>query len=573
VEKRELKAMKKNENDLEDTCPFPPGVDLPRKGRFTSIYISIFTDTRFVASVLLLAGIIFIFGLTLAPPPIIQLQTNPPIWNATIPQAKQYSLYEDAEPWTPRYLDVRTWEGDLVLEGDQVLVIENCTFLIQGSVLVKDHAKLVLKNVDLNIKQKTSWIPTDLLPPGYNVMFKDESEFQTDHVRANAKELVFYNSSTCHVTDSNMSKTWFFGYDDTSFSFKKALINWVSIGENASAHLNDCKVNYIFPATIDNWSHETIKTGNLKLDAEDSSIISLWTLYLNSTIKVDKPTSGYYESWNSFTDLAPGGKGFNITLTRSSFSGLTISSEGSYLEIINSNDLDYAYNRWGQVKVVNSSLHSLASGGGGIIDGCRIGMINLIDGDYEVSRSRIFDLFLHHNHGTVNLTQVKAGRITGHDFNCSLVGDLNVENDTVTIIHGYCQATRRYPVQVLNGDRAAVGVDLRLFNSTGFMLWSGKTDNIGAANVDITFYRKEYTRSSRSPEFADTLRLVASGTSGEKEVQLKFTSNTPVIFVFPTESGRPMWAQGWFIETVSVVIAIFIVIMFVYEKVRKRGVS
>ncbi len=567
---------KRKRLDVDEACPFPPRVDLPGRGRFPQISASIFTDPRFVASALLVAGIMFIFGLSLAPPSIVHLQTSPPIWNATIPQGKQYPLYSNTVPWVPKYKEVRTWNGDLILQGDQVLLIENCSYSIQGSVLVKDHAKLILKNADINLKQKTGWVPTDPVPNSYNMMFMDESELQADNstvysLQSYTIQLGFYNSSTCHVTDSNVTSISFFGYDNTSFSFEKAELDALMMGENSSINLNACKVDQIIPDTYDNGSYTPIKIGKLKLDATDSSIIALNTFYLNSTIIVDKPTSGHYESWNSFRDLAPGGKGFNITLTRSEVSGLTIMSEGSYLEITNSNDLDYAYDLWGRVKVVNSSIPSLAIGGGGIIEGCRIGMLNIIDGDYQVSRSRIADLFLHHNHGNVNLTQVKTGRITGHDFNCSLTGDLTVENETasVPVLWGNCQVKRSYPIQVLNGDRAAVGIDLRLYNETGDLLWSGRTDGNGRANVDVTFYQKVSVLTEVSPNFSDTLRLVASGVSGDKEVPLRFTGDTPVILSFPLEQEKPMWAQGWFVEVVSVIFAMGIAILYLTERMRK----
>ena len=148
------------------------------------------------------------------------------------------------------------------------------------------------------------------------------------------------------------------------------------------------------------------------------------------------------------------------------------------------------------------------------------------------------------------------------------MGDVTFENKTAVGIRGDSKITRRYPIQVLNGDRAAVGVDLKLYNSTSDIIWAGKTDNEGKTDLEVTFYRREFTISRPSPELADTLRLVASDASGEKDVPINFSSDTPVILIFPQEPVKPLWAQGWFMETISVVIASIVVILFVFEKLR-----
>jgi hypothetical protein len=573
--------MKKHVEDDAEACPFPPGVDLPRKGAYTHISNSMFTDPRFVASALLVAGIIFILGLSLAPPPIIQLQSNPPIWNATIPQFVQNPIHSNTGTWIPKYLEVRTQAGDLLLQADQVLVIENCSYSIQGSILVKDQAKLILKNADVYINRKEGSTDTPLVSGFYHMMFLDESGLQVDnstiyYARPDYHaQIGFYNSSTCRIANSNMSSVDFFGYDKTSFVLEKTGADVFEIGENSSLNLDFCDVNWVIPTMYDYDNDMMVKNDNLRLTATDSSIISLETYYANSTIHVDKPTSGFLDSWNSFRDLAPEGKGFNITLTRTRVSGLLILALDSNLTIRNVDDLDSIHVLRGQTKLVNSSIGNAYLGvsyGGGIVEGCRIGKINLYGGNFELSRSRFEFLVLRPNPKNVSLDQVKVNMIAGHDFNCSLSGDLTVENETAAGVYGDCQVTRGYPVQVLNGDRAAPNVDLKLYNKTGSLLWSGKTDKDGGANFNVTFYGKEYKYALvPSPGLSDTLRLVASGVSGEREVLLRFAGDTPVIVVFPLEQEGALWGQGWFVEAVSVVIAIMVAILYISGKMRKRS--
>jgi hypothetical protein len=570
---------RKKRLDADDACPFPPGVDLPNKGRFTSTSGSILADPRFVTSTLLIAGIIFIFGLSLAPPPIIQLRSNPPIWNAALPQDEyettpRLAYPSPVGPWVPRYRDVRTWEGDMILDGDQVMLVENCSYAIQGSVLLKDQATLIFKNVDIYLKPKIEVYTTDPVPYGYNMMFIDESKIQIINSTIYSEQRAsagFYNTSTCHITDSNASMVFFFGYDTTLFSLENVEASAIFLGEGAILRLDSSNVIWVVPTTQDQATDRTLKVGNLRLEASDSSIQYLTVFYMNSTIQVDEPTIGFHENWNSFRDLAPGGKGFNVTLTRTNVSVVTLMAEYSRLEINNVSDLADVYNIRGHLSAVNSSLPRLAIYGEGSVDECSIGRLTLFSGSYELSRSRFDVLFLRAGTSNVSTDQVKVNMFAGNMFNCSLSGDLAVENETVAGIRGNSKVNRSYPIQVLNGDRAAVGVDLRLYNSTSYLLWSGKTDDKGRADLEVTFYLEEFTISKPSPEFADTLRLMVSGVLGEKEVPLKFTGDTPVIVVFPPGPERPLWAQGWFVETISVVIAIIVVLLFLSERVRRRG--
>jgi hypothetical protein len=520
---------------------------------------------------------IFIFGLSLAPPPIIHLRSNPPIWNATLPQ-DTYQTFPDftypspVDPWVPRYPDVTTLDGDLVLDGDQVMLIENSSYAIQGSVLLKDQATLIFKNADIYLKPKTEYHSTDPVPNIYNLMSTDESSLQIINSTIYCKQraqAAFYNSSTCHITDSNTSMVLIYGYDTTLFSLENVEASAIYLGEDASLKIYSSNVEWILPTTR-NQTNYPLEIGDPRLDASDTSIEHLMLFYKNSTIRVDKATIGYHEDWNSFRDLAPRGKGFNITLTRSSVSAVTLMALYSQLEINDVSDLTDVNNLMGHLIAVNCSLPRLLMDEEGTVEDCSIGRLTLYSGDYDLSRSRFDVLFV--RAGTTNLIvdQVKLDMFAGNMFNCTLLGDMTFENETAVGIRGDSRVTRSYPIQVLKGDRAAVGVDLRLFNSTGDVLWSGKTDANGRADLGATFYRKESGLSRRSPEFADTLRLVVSEASGSKEVPLKFTSDTPVILVFP-EFQRPVWTEWWFIEVSAAVLAIIVCALFLGNKMWKRG--
>jgi hypothetical protein len=55
------------------------------------------------------------------------------------------------------YDNVTTHEGDLIIDGTQTVIIENCTWIQNGNIFVKDFAKLVIQNAAVKMPMQTSW--------------------------------------------------------------------------------------------------------------------------------------------------------------------------------------------------------------------------------------------------------------------------------------------------------------------------------------------------------------------------------------------------------------------------------
>lgn len=51
------------------------------------------------------------------------------------------------------YENVTAHKGDLIVDGTQVVVIENCTYIQTGSVYVGANAKLLFRNAELQVNQ------------------------------------------------------------------------------------------------------------------------------------------------------------------------------------------------------------------------------------------------------------------------------------------------------------------------------------------------------------------------------------------------------------------------------------
>jgi hypothetical protein len=431
-----------------------------------------------------------------------------------------------------------------------------------------------LKNADISIKYKTGYSGLDLIPTYFNIKLINEASLETTNSTIfypqNTASFGFYNNSQCLITNCNMSRVDINSYDESRLELDGSNVNNLGIGENTKLTLNSSSVYSVYPmrTNLEGFNGGVlVKVGKLILNASDSNITNISTYYRNSTITVDHSINGYHEKWNS-GDIAEGGDGFEITLLRCNVSSFVVYGEGGDAEVSNVHDLSGLEVLWGKVRVVNSTIPWVAAGGGGSIEGSVINFLNLIEGDFNVSDSRVRDLFLHYDNGEISLSRVKAYRLSGHDFNCSLGGDLLIENSTDLLLHGNCQVSRSYPIQVLDGVRAAPNVGLSVYNSTGQVLWSGKTNGLGGANATITFYQNLRVTGPETPRLGDMLRLVASEGSERREVALGLSSSTPILMTFPALE-KPFWTQGWFLEYFSVTLAGVIIAAFFLSRKRR----
>ncbi len=418
-----------------------------------------------------------------------------------------------------------------------------------------------------------------------NIKFQDNAEFQsinsTIYTTENAARLGFHNNSLCNVSNSNMSRVEFTGSGETRFTFIDSEVYMLFIGGEAAATLRSSRVYNVYPAISEVDSYRELDITKTKVEAYDSTIEKLTTYYVNSTVTIIGPINTRYDNWNSLDQLTEGGKGFNVTLHRTSISKLTVYGGGCYMDVRNVTGL-YDVGNSGETArttVMNSTIPKVSVGtGGGTIDGCRVGSLRFRGGgDYLVSGSRVGYLIMHYTFGTLSLDKVKVDMLTGYDLNCTLAGAFSIENKTVQGIVGFSQVERVYPIQALRGINAAPDVDLRLYNETGSLLWSGRTDGNGRANLSVTFHQDLRTIdgvdgplrmdfAEDEPRFSDELKLVAGSDTLHEELSLRLTDDTPILVVFPAEPERPVYAQGWFLQGLGAVLAASVIAMFFIKR-------
>jgi hypothetical protein len=366
------------------------------------------------------------------PPPVIKIAGEPSIWNTTIPDWSGSPAFDTKQMWVPRYSNVTSLKGEVILSGEQELLLENGSYSIEGTLLVKDKAKLIMKNADISIKYKTGYSGLDQIQTYLNIKLVEDASLQatnsTIFYPQNTASFGFYNNSQCKITNCNMSHVDINGYGESRLELNSSQIHFLGIGENTQLSLDSCSVYSVYPVaySLEGFNGAvSLKIGELVLNASDSNITQVSTFYRNSTITVDHSINGYHEKWSS-GDIAEGGDGFKINLTRCNVTSYQVWGEGCDVSISNIHGLYDVLVRWGSLKVTNCSLVYLSAGGRGSFEGCLVYMLNIFEGGFNVSNCRVHDLYLNSLKGQVSLESVKTNRLSGHDFNCTISGRTNV---------------------------------------------------------------------------------------------------------------------------------------------------
>lgn len=101
-----------------------------------------------------------------------------------------------------------THEGDLVIDGNETFIIENCTYIQTGNVYVRDNARLIIKNAELQLNQTSHW--------QYSLEVSDNGILETRNVTIRNHLLTsyrfgvyFYGNSTPLIVDSTIKKYMF----------------------------------------------------------------------------------------------------------------------------------------------------------------------------------------------------------------------------------------------------------------------------------------------------------------------------------------------------------------------------
>lgn len=526
-----------------DACPLVPGSAPPRKGIFDTLlnfYDGFFGNWKLVTLSLLLASVALGYSMMTVPAPMVVLPELPDSWS--IPFAYSFSHHDSwGSKRAPSYTEVTVQEGDLVLEGGDVLVIENMTLVLNGEILVRDGAKLILRDGELFVNQSLDYKRSSksLEPVYYHhaVRFEDSSTLQATDSKIVSIDgegsIGFFGDSCGEVSGSDLSRINLHVSDHASFEASYSSINWMVVGGAASVDLGDCQISRVgLPHDLSSGSWEDCsivvarsRVRDLELEFKDDAYVVLST-----------PIQGYHAFWNPYSNVTVRGMAVNMTLR-----------ETRVLGQVELTMLD------GDMRVEGLS--------GGYVVRCLKGSLSVSDSVVDVVgavesaciNNTVCNALQFYDLGQGTVVDSKVGSVTYQRFKGNVAYD-NVIIDDV-YVESYCDGriegsiryaknpykftkwgegglTREFRVLAHDDGRALQDVKLNVYDKDGSLLWSGKTDPQGAADFSIrsVLYTSPVNQATLEQRYSVPLELEAELAGVSQKATVSFGVSTPIVF-------------------------------------------
>jgi len=561
-----------------DACPLPPGaepMEEDMRSRLLNFYDKFFGNRKVVASILTTAIIVLAYGLLSVPPPLATPVTVPETWNRSLTHPRPTGLIE--LEWTPRFERQTVHDGDLILKGDDVLLIENSTYILNGVLLVRDRAKLILRNAELYVQEKTSWTPADLLPFFIHAMFNNSATLEaynsSIYYPSSRLDVGFFQNSRALIESSDFTRTVIWGDEESTIKICNSNIRGLGIARDAQCEVIGSEVLSIsgpFVRTLYLLGPERQNQfwGEGRVEVRNSTIHHVIIQLRNFTAaSVSSPIKGFHRFWNTYKDLSVEGLVFNLTLHDTNVTGtLSLSAfSGGSLKILNRNDVMSIGIEDGSLQVSNSSLLVLGCGKGSTVEveDSIFGWLHFEnDAKIGLARSKADLLIIDGFKGAAFFDNFLVNEIWLDDSEAYIGGSIKFgENATLEVYWEKGAITRNFEVRTHRGRRVLPGVKLTLYDKEGAPVWSGETGKDGKAYFNITFCKlwPLYEPFKYVTNYEDLWRLEASKgeTSYNASVGL-FQTDTPIVFAFPSEPEPPFWARGWFLSAVSATVIILV---------------
>jgi len=509
--------------------------------------------------------------------------------------------------------------GDFIVEAGQTRTIENVTLTVDGNIIVKESAKLIIRNADLTVKsmakdQYNVWLYENSIVevknsrlrggpiPGLNswrgiiigeTSFRPYGALSGKVIMRNTKSDLGLSVNAvvessilpimlweplCQITvrDSEIQivelrfreeaeTITITGLRKGEVIVKGKLVEQRTPRLSFSSAEGGCLE--LENTLVVNWNLNIFNlpggpVNQKHLIIRDSEIDTLWPEFpLGSSVHLKGLKVSIPMDWNLHKDsLEITGVSFDITLINTTLWRYKIEIQGEgVIEDSNGVFLNTLGN--GTATVKNSTVDSSFFRGG---------HVSYLDSDITG-----WMRFLRWVNPTPPGVTIPS-EVTIHFENCTMAGGLEFDSEDYVTITGTISISipmsnvnfisgtvvREYPLLVEDEEGAPVSeASLNLKDAENREVWSGETDEAGRAAFNLTFTNKNYTRSH-------TLSATARGLNVSTELGL--LENTPIIL---TLRKSPLKRAPWELYatiTASAMVAVGITII-IYK--RKRASS
>jgi len=423
----------------------------------------------------------------------------------------------------------RTYNGDLVVEGNQVLEITGETVCVHGNIIVRDNAKLVFKDVTLRMNKFTpsfwdNWARFDVFDSANmeisNVSFDlpggavwlachDQAVVHLDnvtssgggsgvHLQANGDSQM--NVQSCSVFEADV-----FGSAD--MIVQDCQLAWaVRMGLNGDKKI---LLANIAPGTFDNWEFPTDQSVPFHISLQNTSV-GAWSIIVEKGADVritdsvvDQLFLNLGEAKGSLHDLAPGHFS-SWSLHGDDNIDCTTKVELENITVRNMFDLGFS----GRAEVA--------------LNDCTIGTLRLEDAyfDFSLESSKVNLLQAHDVLGKIACHASSiSGSVEFDNAILTLTGYLSISLDCYVSEWQNSTIIRDFPVVVEeNCDTLASRMSIEITFPDGRKL-DQTTDENGKTSFQCVFADSTYQ---------DTCQLRVVNASKEITLPVGFLSSSPV---------------------------------------------
>jgi len=416
------------------------------------------------------------------------------------------------------YENVTTHKENLIINGTQTFVIENCTYIQTGNIDVSGEGRLIIRDARFTVNQSYG--------RQYSISIREHSHFEMKNVEAFSAWSfpIFLKDSADMEIDSVSSNCSPESWDNSSLNISNSTLygclymrDYAQVLISNSTRISPYVTLDFCPLPPKSISIEGLRPGFLKR----------WNLYENtSVLDIFNLTveDSQIDGWETWFTLGTNQVEVKDSVLNSFF--LSISNAEVSLNGLKTG----FYNSWnlGNVYIVNSSITQnwgflLWNVNTTFSDCCEVhlhpyGGLNKI----SVENSTLYTLILENGcNATICSDQtIVNGGVLLSDSNLWLFGNITF-NGVASCRVTSSQVIRNYNLVVadINGNPLQ-DADLTLLDAKNMIVWNGITDSLGQANFNLTFVDSNYT---------DTLRLYAVRGNLSAATSVTFLSDTPVI--------------------------------------------
>ena len=577
---------KKKIEEALDACPFPPDRKPPEKDGLSKIlnfYDEVFGNWKIVVSILTAASLLLAYSLISMPLPLVVPVSEPDAWGRSFPEYP--STPGEEVVWIPRFKNQTVHEGDLLLEGDEVLVIENCTYILKGQLLARDNARLILRNAELFLQEKDGWGSTNLLPVLLNIAFNDSAAFESYNSSIHPEYFCgigFLRGSEAFIDSSRIDRTFIYGDEESTIQVTNSNIESIRVAGDANCTIFNSEVSSIVCSSILDlirWPELEGDWKRCRVEVWNSTLKYICFKIMNCNATVSTPLNGFHSFWNSY-DYFTGKEGvvFNVTLHNTNVTGYywALNVISGNLKVENLSDLGGIVVQNASLQVNNCTiqylicdpLQYLSYDTGSVVDISEsyFQHLDFNDGvNATISLSKVDVLSLDYYKGTLSLDRALVGEVW-QDEGCEAYIEGSVRfGENATAHESYWSkgvVTRNFEVWTQGEERVLPKVHLTLYDKEDEPVWSGQTDKNGRADFNISFCKwwPLYEPYKYVNNYEDRWRLEATWGKSRQNATIGLSlTETPIVFTFKSVSEPPLWAQSPFLTLISASIIVVMI--------------